>query len=140
MASDSSFHWPRYLALLLIVFALYYVFVVRRRLASVSPHQRHISLIAMLGELAAVLAAATAVYVGFFVDRSSCQFGQVGPMRLRYANGGNPQYAEIAQVHTVHCADSQAAQQALRKLQRSAPNGPAARYAQHAYSILHEKS
>jgi hypothetical protein len=125
--------WLPYLAVILSAGLIYFLAVARRRIRSSSPQQKNVETIAIVGELAAVLAAVTAVYVAFHVERSSCQFGKRNPLNVRY----NGQFKDIKRVHEIHCADTATASASLQALQRDSPKSAATAYAQQAFEILH---
>lgn len=128
--------WLPYLAVILFAGLIYFLAVARRRIRASNGQQKNVETIATIGELAAVLAAVTAVYVAFHVERSTCQFGKQSPLKMRYSE----KFQDIKRVHDIHCADTATARASLRALQRNSPKSAAAEYAQKAFAVLHEKN
>lgn len=127
--------WQVYVMVLLSAILIYGMTAMRRRLARASPHQRYLDYIAIVGEFAAIVAALTAVFLTLMVDRQTCQYGRVGPLRMKLNN--DQELADIKHMQNLLCADSTTAKQSLAALNER-PNSAAAQYGRRVYAKLHQ--
>jgi len=127
--------WTIYLVLFVAVAVMYSLTVMQRRLKQSSPQQRTINYIVTIGEFAAIIAALTAIFMIFCVEKSTCQYGCLGPLRMRLNH--DPEIADVKRVQTIICADTVTAQQALDAL-NARSDSLAAQYGRQVFDKLHK--